>query len=147
MKKIITSLLIILGLISLKTYAQQSENTNAPEIKFEKVMHDYGKIKKNADGNCEFAFTNTGKEPLKIISARASCGCTTPKVPTDVILPGKSSFIQVHFDTSRIGVFNKNIIVTSNAKMANIELTIKGEVLDIITSPANPNNGTSPKAQ
>ena len=42
----------------------QANNPNAPVIEFDKVVHDYGTIEQDADGNCEFTFTNKGKEPL-----------------------------------------------------------------------------------
>ena len=51
----------------------QADNPNAPEIKFAKLVHDYGTIQKEADGNCEFEFQNTGKEPLVLSDVRSSC--------------------------------------------------------------------------
>ena len=58
--------------------AAQANNPNAPIIKFDKMEHDYGTIEQNADGNCEFKFTNEGKEPLILSNVRSSCGCTVP---------------------------------------------------------------------
>ena len=50
----------------------QTNNPNAPVIKFDKMVHDYGTIVQNADGNCEFKFINAGKEPLILSNVRAS---------------------------------------------------------------------------
>lgn len=50
----------------------QKENPNAPVIKFEKMVHDYGTMVKGADGKCEFKFTNEGKEPLVLTNVKAS---------------------------------------------------------------------------
>ena len=50
----------------------QANNPNAPVIKFDKTVHDYGTISTDADGNCEFTFTNEGKEPLILSNVRAS---------------------------------------------------------------------------
>jgi hypothetical protein len=50
----------------------QINNPNAPVIKFDKMEHDYGTISQNAEGNCEFTFTNTGKEPLILSNVRGS---------------------------------------------------------------------------
>jgi hypothetical protein len=50
----------------------QADNPNAPEIKFDKTVHDYGTIEQHGDGTCEFTFTNTGKEPLILTNVRAS---------------------------------------------------------------------------
>ena len=51
---------------------EQANNPNAPIIKFDKTIHDYGTIQQHADGNCEFHFTNTGKEPLILSNVRSS---------------------------------------------------------------------------
>jgi len=51
---------------------KQLENPNAPVIKFEKMVHDYGTLVKGDDGNCEFKFTNEGKEPLVLTNVKAS---------------------------------------------------------------------------
>jgi hypothetical protein len=104
------------------------ENPNAPVIKFEKVVHDYGEIEQHADGNCEFKFTNQGKEPLILSNVRSSCGCTVPVWPRQPILPGQSDEIKVKYDTKRIGTINKSIQVYSNATEKTVILKIKGKV-------------------
>ena len=136
MKKLITAFVFILSFaFGAHLKAQDwpeldiKSNPAAPELKFEKMTHEFGKIKKNADGNCVFKFKNTGKQPLLITEAKADCGCTTPDYPKAPIMPGQSGEIKVHYDTSKTGQFTKNIIVKSNAKNATITLTIKGEVL------------------
>jgi hypothetical protein len=50
----------------------QAENPNAPVIEFDKMVHDYGTLAYDSDGNCEFKFTNTGKEPLILSKVKAS---------------------------------------------------------------------------
>lgn len=110
--------------------AQQAlaENPNAPVIKFEKVVHDYGEIEQHGDGKCEFKFTNTGKEPLILSNVRSSCGCTVPVWPRQPILPGQSDVIKVKYDTKRIGMINKSVQVYSNAIEKTVSLKIKGKV-------------------
>lgn len=104
------------------------DNPNAPEITFVSEIHDYGTIKQGADGNCEFKFKNTGKDPLIISNARGSCGCTVPTWPKEPIMKGQTSVIKVHYDTNRIGAFTKTITLNSNAKTDTRVLTIKGVV-------------------
>lgn len=50
----------------------QEKNPIAPIATFDKLVHDYGTIEQYADGNCEFVFTNTGKEPLILSNVRSS---------------------------------------------------------------------------
>lgn len=105
-----------------------ADNPNAAEITFENETHDYGTIKQGADGNCEFKFKNTGKEPLIISNARGSCGCTVPTFPKEPIMKGQTAVIKVHYDTKRVGAFTKTVTIESNAKTATKVLTIKGLV-------------------
>lgn len=124
----LTVLLIVAAFFAANAQVEKEEDSNAPEISFDKTVHDYGIIYKNGDGNCEFTFTNTGKEPLVLTNVKSSCGCTVPKWPRQPILPGKSDVIKVKYATTRIGRINKSITVTSNAKTSTVTLRIKGEV-------------------
>lgn len=105
------------------------DNPNAPNISFSKTTHDYGTIFVGGDGNSEFEFTNTGKEPLILSSVKSSCGCTVPSWPREPIMPGKKEKITVKYDTNRIGPINKTITVMSNAKTSPVVLKITGNVV------------------
>ncbi|MBI4945104.1 MAG: DUF1573 domain-containing protein [Bacteroidetes bacterium] len=108
--------------------APAADNPNAPDITFEKENLDYGTVEYDADGNREFKFKNTGKEPLIIYSATGSCGCTVPTAPKDPIKPGETGIIKVHYDTKRPGSFEKTVTVSSNAKTPSKTLKIHGTV-------------------
>ncbi len=137
MKKTILSIATLLFVVIVAnaqtpTPAAQTEtvvaNPNAPEIVFEKENIDYGTVEYDADGNREFKFKNTGKEPLIIYSATGSCGCTVPIAPKEPIKPGETGVIKVHYDTKRGGSFEKTVTVSSNAKTATKVLKIHGTV-------------------
>ncbi len=134
MKKVILSLGLMLSMALVgKMQAQPGvtpdpTNPNAADIVFETELIDYGTIEHNADGNREFKFKNTGKEPLIISNCTGSCGCTVPTWPKEPIKPGATSAIKVHYATDRIGAFEKTVTVTSNAKSATKVLKIKGNV-------------------
>ena len=83
----------------------------------------------DADGNCVFTFTNTGKAPLVLTNVYSTCGCTVPSWPKDPIMPGKSNVIKVRYNTSRLGAIKRTITVESNATNNPIKLEIKGNVL------------------
>jgi len=106
------------------------DNPNAPEITFEKTVHDYGTIESGGDGTCFFKFSNTGKEPLILQKPRSSCGCTVPTWPQAPILPGESEKIKVTYNTRRIGTIIQTVTVVSNAKNSTIVLRIKGKVVN-----------------
>ncbi|HNR19424.1 MAG: DUF1573 domain-containing protein [Bacteroidetes bacterium] len=135
--------------VPAKTETEAKPNPNAAEISFEKEVHDFGTVPFDGNGNYDFKFTNTGKEPLVITNAAGSCGCTVPKWPKEPILKGQSGVINVHYDTKRSGPFTKTVTITSNAKTASKVITIKGTVetkeqTDSGT-PLKKDSGLSPK--
>ncbi len=103
---------------------------NSAYITFDSLTINYGKILQGDNGTVDFKFTNTGDRDLKINKVRSSCGCTIPKKPDSLIAPGVSDLIKVNYDTERIGIINKTIIVNSNAANKTVILKITGEVLD-----------------
>ncbi len=123
-----------------------STDPNAAIMTFDSKEHDYGTIEQDASGVYLFMFTNTGKEPLVIKEARGSCGCTVPKWPHNPIAPGQEDTVKVTYDTHRIGVFQKTVTITSNAKESPLVLSIKGKVNAKPPTPdfpTNPGNNTS----
>ena len=127
----VSFLLLAFGMVA---FAQQpastsSDTANGPYIRFEKVVHDYGTLEQGADGTCEFKFTNTGNEPLILNKPTSSCGCTVPTWPKEPILPGKGDVIKVTYATHNVGIINKTVTVTSNAKNSRVVLSIKGTVI------------------
>ena len=102
---------------------------DAPVMKFEKEMHDFGKIKQGDKVTYDFKFTNTGKSPLIIKDAIASCGCTKPEWPTTPIKPGESGAIKVTFNSaSKMGLQDKQITITANTNPAQNLVHLIGEV-------------------
>jgi hypothetical protein len=146
MKKVILSMGFMLSMaLAGQLKAQPGvtpdpSNPNAADVVFETELIDYGTIEHNADGNREFKFKNTGKEPLIISNCTGSCGCTVPTWPKEPIKPGETSSIKVHYATDRVGAFEKTVTVTSNAKSATKVLKIKGNVKPdpASTTPAAP---------
>lgn len=95
-------------------------------LKFNEETHDFGNVKKGDPTTFEFVFTNVGKEPITIQSAKSTCGCTVPKHSTDPVMPGKTGSIKVTYDSKRVGPINKPITVTTNVGVKTLH--IKGNV-------------------
>ena len=112
------------------------ENPNAPEMKFEVETYDFGTIKQGEKVTYDFAFVNTGKEPLIITEARGSCGCTVPQWPKEPIAKGGKAKIHVVFDsTGKLNMQDKTVTITSNAKGGQKVLHLKGNVEAPAASP------------
>lgn len=132
MRKIIFTFFSCLVLLT-GAWAQENstnKNTKSAQIKFTETVHDYGEIELNGDGNCEFKFTNEGKETLILSNVRSSCGCTVPAWPKTPIKKGEEAVIKVKYNTARAGSFNKSITVYSNGSEQPVILRIKGTVVN-----------------
>jgi len=127
MKKLLYLSAIIAFIGAGNLYAQKKA-----VIKFDKLEHDFGKIKEEAGKvKCRFTFTNQGDDTLKIINVKPGCGCTTADWTKTGILPKKTGFVDAEYDPNqRPGAFNKGIAVTTNDPTQQmINLVVKGEVI------------------
>jgi hypothetical protein len=104
--------------------------TDAPQIKFEKTEHDFGRIIQGERVTYQFKFTNTGQSDLLISKVSTSCGCTVGKYTKTPIAPGESDFIEASFDSSgRKGIQKKTITVLTNTQPNTTTLVIKAEIV------------------
>lgn len=141
MKKLITTLSLVFCFVMISKAQEVSMpniDPNAPDIKFDTEVIDYGLIDYDANTLREFKFKNTGKSPLILTNVQTQCGCTAvdgwPKEP---IAPGKTASFKVKYDSKRVGRFDKTITVTSNAKTSSVVLKIKGEVKPAPVTPTS----------
>lgn len=116
--------------LTFQANSKIGDDDTKAEFKFEKETHDFGQIKKDVHVTYKFKFTNIGEEPIIILKASASCGCTEPKYPNNPIKKGETSFIEVTFKAPAIGPFTKSINIQSNAKSSSKLIYIKGEVIE-----------------
>ena len=101
-----------------------------PELSFEKLRHNFGKINQGESVSHQFVFTNTGQAELIINNAKGSCGCTVPKWPRKPIAPGESEEIKVTFNSAgKSGKQSKTITLVTNAIPNTTVLTISANIL------------------
>lgn len=94
------------------------------------TTHDYGAFAEDGGSvSCEFRFVNAGSEPVAIIAARASCGCTTPSFTKTPVAPGDTGRVEVRYNpVGRPGRFSKTVSVTLSGEQKQT-LTVKGVVI------------------
>ena len=92
------------------------------------ISHDFGSIVNGANGLVEFTFTNTGTKDILISDVKSSCNCAVPSYSKDPVKPGHKGSVTVEYNTRLTGVFNKTIVVYSNANNSPIRLVIRGKV-------------------
>ena len=101
-----------------------------PELSFDKLRHNFGKINQGESVSHQFVFTNTGQAELIINNAKGSCGCTVPKWPRKPIAPGESEEIKVTFNSAgKSGKQSKTITLVTNAIPNTTVLTISANIL------------------
>ncbi|MFW5804308.1 MAG: DUF1573 domain-containing protein [bacterium] len=120
--------LIFFLLLYLLACDRSAKKLDYTSINFDKVSHDFGKIKYKKDVQFSFEFKNTGKTPLIISEVTTSCGCTVPQWTKQPVPPGKNGEIQINYDTSYPGIFSKTITVFYNGEDSPKVLAIKGSV-------------------
>ena len=140
MKKIIFFLLASATVASCNV---RHKNKIADDIETQKVLalkdsttvqiidsaYNFGKVTEGEKVEYSYRFKNTGKKPLVVVQATASCGCTVPQKPEKPILPGEIGFIKIVFDSKgRVGQAHKTISVTSNANPEFTPLVLTGTV-------------------
>ncbi|HTN19470.1 MAG TPA: DUF1573 domain-containing protein [Pelobium sp.] len=103
---------------------------SAPVIKFEKDSYEFGKIKQGEKVTYDFKFVNTGKSPLIIKDAHATCGCTVPEVSKDPIPAGATGNVKVTFDSAgKEGLQDKVVTIVANTVPENTQVHLIGEVI------------------
>jgi hypothetical protein len=109
---------------------QQVEIKDPTTVQVIDTAYDFGKVIDGEIVTYNYRFVNTGKKPLIVTNASASCGCTVPEKPEKPIEPGDTGFIKVKFNSEhRVGMAHKTVTVSSNAEPAFPELLLRGEVL------------------
>lgn len=124
--------ILLLLLFMLVPAAMWGAKGEKPEIKFEKTMHDFGRIDA-AKGpvTAVYRFENVGKVPAIIVSVtNGGCGCTRPKFTTKPVLPGESGEVSITFDPEgRSGGLYRQVQVQVSGLKKRIGLKFKGSVI------------------
>lgn len=122
MNQILTLSFILFSFFN--SFSQKSEIVfETPEYNFGDIQENKGKV------SHKFSFTNNGKESIRILTVKPSCGCTTPNWSKDEIKPGKKGFIIAEYNPKgRPGVFRKSLSVITNDNRRSL-IFIKGKVV------------------
>ncbi len=118
------------SLASLLLFFVLTSFSQKPNISFEESEYNFGDIEeKGGKVSHKFMFTNNGKNPLRILSVKPSCGCTTPDWTKDEIKPGNQGYIIAEYNPKgRPGVFRKSLSIVTNDNQRAL-IFIKGKVI------------------
>ncbi len=117
-------------MIRMPVSADQPLDTSlVAKLDFEETVYDFGTVLEGKQVSHVFKFKNTGKVPLLISDAKATCGCTVPNYPKDPIPPGESGEVSVKFNTSgKKNDQNKPVTLIANTFPQKTVLNMRGFV-------------------
>lgn len=108
---------------------QTSGTENSAVMAFQESEYDFGTIKEGEVVEHTFMFTNTGKAPLVIESASASCGCTAPDWTKTPVAPGEQGQVKVRFDSkNKAGQQSPTVTIRANTEPNIMRISMKGTV-------------------
>jgi len=102
-------------------------------IEYLETKHNFGNVFYPSENKYTFKFKNTGKVPLIIDEATASCGCTIPNKPEKPIAPGEMGELDVIFrpKEGQVGqTVTKTITVIANTSPVESYLEISATVME-----------------
>lgn len=120
MKKI--SCLLLLGMVVAALAATSPVHWKSTSLKL-------GEVKANTAVPLAFEFTNSSDQPITVMQAKGSCGCTSVKYPKEPIAPGAKATISASFRSGKAGKFKKNIRILTNQSSEYTYLYFTGEVV------------------
>lgn len=106
----------------------QTDSIAGPFLTISVDTVNYGTILKDSNGERFVTVNNTGNEELMIEQCDGTCGCTVAKCPKKAIQAGSSAKISISYDTTKVGIFDKTVIIRSNAINHTAYIKVIGEV-------------------
>lgn len=111
---------------------------NAPRAVLDRLAHDFGTAKQNAELKTTFTLKNEGRSTLTF-ELRADCGCAAATTDVKALEPGESTPVRMSFRTQHyVGPVTKRIRVLSNdAVEPSLEIKVKVDVSEgVVVDPA-----------
>ena len=110
----------------------------APKAVIDRLEHDFGLTKQEAELRTEFELKNEGTATLTF-EPRADCGCSAATSDTTSLAPGASTKVRVLFRTfSFVGPITKRIrLLTNDPVTPTVEMKIKADIAaGVVVDPA-----------
>ncbi len=127
-------------LVVILLFVLQSHNLSAkgPRLVFdgselvfseEEKIVDLGEVKQGAVCGVSIVVKNQSQEILRIANVRGSCALSVPSWPRRDIEPGGEGVIQIRYDSSRPGPFNRNVTIHANTQSSVTVLRVQGKII------------------
>ncbi|MBD5232965.1 MAG: DUF1573 domain-containing protein [Bacteroidales bacterium] len=132
MKKVI--LMIFMAFVAVTAFADRRVPGDKVGVSIDTLVYEFGTVKANGPAVTHiYRMKVTGKQPVSIIQAVPSCGCTTPEYPRRPLKPGETADIKVVYDPKgQKGEQDKEVrlrVKNADGKAENISLRLTGMVV------------------
>ena len=104
--------------------------TSKAAVQWETTDHNFGTIRQRVPQLAEFTFTNQSSEPIFIIEAIGSCGCTVADYTKEAIAPGEQGVVRATYNAAQLGAFAKTVSATLSTGGKAQVLRIRGTVVE-----------------
>lgn len=109
------------------TFFYSCGGTTRPQVQFEQVLIDMGKVKQGDSALSTFLFTNKTNKKMRIAQVITDCGCTVSSFDSAYIENGsRGRVILKYHNYSDSGLIKKSAIVKFENDTTYHLLTIKG---------------------
>ncbi len=125
--------LIIFTLFSLILLADNDEGIKKhhPYAVPESDVIDLGTLKAGSRAAGEIKLSNRGEKEMLIAKVRSSCGLMIPTWPREPVSRNEEVTIRFRYDTKRLGPFERNVVIHTNAYQKTLVVKVIGEVIPI----------------
>ncbi len=124
----VTLFFLFLATFSLGQNATYSSSYK-PIIFVKDTLVDFKTVKQGESATGQIVVSNKGERDLRISNVRGSCGLIVLNFPRSEVKPGESNIINIRYDTSRLGVFKRVLVIHSNSEKNSLKIKVKGEVI------------------
>ncbi len=114
--------------LQLSLYAQKHSN-DSPVIFVKDTIVDFKTVNQGDKINSQIEVINKGNRKLRISNVRGGCGLMVVSYPREDIAPGDTAAINIKYDSSRLGIFERYLTIHSNSENNTLKIRIRGEIV------------------
>lgn len=125
----ITLIICTLFIVAFGDINHANAKVKGAKAEFVESYHNFGNIQRKSDAlSHAFSFTNSGTEPLVILSATTSCSCIKASFSRKPISAGESGEITITIDPRKVesGIFHRIVQIHSNSIGGTTIITLEG---------------------
>jgi len=108
-----------------------STAAEGPQIRFDSVTYEFGRVLVGEVVHHDFFFTNTGDAVLEISGVYPKCGCTIAGAWSRQVEPGQVGTIPLQFNTAHFGgmtVTKEAVVMCTDKHEPTVTLQLKGTI-------------------